>query len=110
MLYDNPTDFADLAPEEMQGIIGKYQAWREQLRQAGKLVASDKLRDGEGRVLRGGNGRMRVLDGPYGETKEVIGGYFAVRAAGYDEAVKLCEDCPHLGYGGTIEVREVEEH
>ena len=50
-----------------------------------------------------------MLDGPYSETKEVIGGYFAVRAADYDEAVKICEDCPHLEYAGTIEIREIDD-
>jgi len=79
-------------PEQMQKIIEKYRAWGDGLRAAGRLIESNKLRDGEGRVLRRGNGKPRVLDGPYSETKEVVGGYFAVRAADYDEAVTLCED------------------
>ena len=50
-----------------------------------------------------------MIDGPFSETKEVIGGYFAIEAAGYDEAVQLLEDHPHLSYGGTVEVREIDE-
>ena len=48
-------------------------------------------------------GKMEALDWA------VIGGYFALQASGYDEAVRLLEDNPHLEFGGTIEVREVDE-
>jgi hypothetical protein len=110
LLRESPTDFAGMSPEEMQSIIQKYTAWRDRLDTDGHLIGSDKLRDGEGRVMKRVDGAVRVLDGPYSETKEVVGGYFAIRAADYDEAVKLCRECPHLGYGGTIELREIEEH
>ena len=51
---------------------------------------------------------LRVTDGPFAEAKEVIGGYFTIEAADYNEAVEICSDCPHLTYGGRIELREVE--
>ncbi len=108
LLYDNPTDFADLSPEEMQRILEQYQAWSEGRKAAGRLLGSDKLKDGEGRVMRSENGQVRVLDGPFSETKEVVGGYFTIQAADYDEAVGLARDCPHLGYGGMIEIREID--
>ncbi len=110
LLYESPTDFAEISPEEMQAIIGKYSAWRESLAESGHLVGGQKLRDGDGRVLSnsGADGEVRVLDGPYSETKEVIGGYFAIRAEDYDEAVRISRDCPHLAFGGTIEIREIE--
>lgn len=108
LLYESPTSFADVSPEEMQKIIAKYAAWREGLAESGRLVGGQKLRDGEGRVLRNGDRGVRVLDGPYSETKEVIGGYFAIRADDYDDAVRISRDCPHLAFGGTIEVREIE--
>ncbi len=109
LLYNCPDDFQDTSPEEMQQVIQKYRAWGEQLKESGHLLGTDKLKDDEGRVLSRGNGKPRVLDGPYSETKEVIGGYFAVRAGDYDEAVELCQDCPHLEHGGTIEIREIDE-
>lgn len=109
LLYENPASFADLSPEEMQQIIEKYGAWAEGLRAAGKLAGSEKLKDGEGRVARAAGGKMRVLDGPYSETKEVIGGYFTIVAGDYDEALAIAEGCPHLAHGGTIEIREIEE-
>lgn len=110
LLYDSPTDFSDLSPEEMQGIIQKYTAWRDRLDESGKLIASDKLTDGEGRVMRQTDGKVRILDGPFSESKEVVGGYFAIRAASYDDAIEVARGCPHLGFGGTIEIREIEKH
>jgi hypothetical protein len=47
-----------------------------------------------------------VTDGPYTETKEVIGGYFVIEAADLDEAVRIAEGCPAAAYGG-VEVRQV---
>ena len=55
-----------------------------------------------------GSCQPRVTDGPYSETKEVVGGYFTIEARDYEAALAECRDCPHLEYGGTIEVREVE--
>lgn len=108
LLYSGSTGFDELSPDEMQKVIEKYRAWGAGLKKSGHFIASDKLKDGEGRVLRRSGGKTRVLDGPFSETKEVVGGYYSVKAADYDEAVKLCEDCPHLEFG-PIEVREVDE-
>lgn len=109
LLYHTPDSHEQFSPEEMQKVIEKYKAWGDGLRRRDRFVGSDKLKDDAGRVLRGGNGKARVLDGPFSETKEVIGGYFAVRAKDYDEAVELAQGCPHLEYGGTIEIREIDE-
>ena len=109
LLYESSDDPGQISPDEIQQIIGKYKAWRDRMEAAGHLAGGQKLKDGEGRVMRTEEGRLRVLDGPYSETKEVIGGYFALQASGYEEAVRLLEDNPHLEFGGTIELREVDE-
>jgi hypothetical protein len=57
--------------------------------------------------MRSEHGKTRVTDGPYSETKEVLGGYYTIEAANYDEAVQRTLDHPHLEHGGTIEVRHV---
>ena len=99
---------ADLTPELIQTIIQKYNDWTAQLHATGKLKGLNKLRDDLGRQINGfGEGQI-VTDGPFAETKEVVGGYWIVEAASYDEAVKLASRCPSLEYGGTVEVREVE--
>lgn len=107
LLHEPPTGFSHYSPEEMQAVIRKYQAWHAKLAEAGRLHGSEKLRDDGGRRLRKTGGDL-IVDGPFSETKEVIGGFFLIEAADYDEAISLCGDCPHLEYG-TIELREVEQ-
>jgi hypothetical protein len=111
LLYDSADAAAQwtrMSPEEMQQCIEQYVAWSRSLEEKGVLIATEKLRDGVGRVLRGRGGRPAVTDGPFTETNEIIGGYFLVEAADLDEAAALCHDCPHLEFGGTIEIREIE--
>ena len=108
LLYNGPNDFDGVSPEDMQGVIERYKAWGDSLEKAGKLVGSNKLVDEEGRVLRGGVGNITITDGPFSETKELIGGYFAVTADNYEEAVELAKGCPHLDFG-TLEIRAIDE-
>jgi hypothetical protein len=107
-LHDPPDAFTAMSPEEMQRVIERYVAWGDRLRSSGVLEGGQKLADEPGRIMRGGNGQIRVTDGPYSETKEVLGGYYIVSAGTYDEAVDLARDCAHLDYGGAIEVREID--
>lgn len=106
-LYDSGAMPPDLSPEDMQGIIQRYIDWRTKAAANGRRVEGHKLRDGEGRLLRGTVGAPTMTDGPYAEAKEIIGGLFLIDARNYDEAVTLASDCPHLDFG-TIEIREVE--
>ncbi|MCC6406308.1 MAG: transcription initiation protein [Planctomycetes bacterium] len=109
LLLHDQKDFGNgLSADEIQRIIGEYVAWSERLRATGKLVGGQKLRDGEGRIVRERQGKTTVTDGPYSEGKEVIGGYFLVHAESYDEALALCKGNPHTKYGGTIELRCID--
>jgi hypothetical protein len=107
LLHDSGTMPPDLSPEDIQGIIQRYVDWRNRVAANGRKVEGHKLRDGEGRLLRGTLGAPTITDGPYVEAKEVIGGLFVIEARDYNEAVRLASDCPHLEFG-TIEIREVE--
>ncbi|MEZ5356591.1 MAG: YciI family protein [Bryobacteraceae bacterium] len=108
LLHESPTAFEAVPREEMGRVIGRYMAWRQSLQEKGKLLGSNKLADEGGRLLsREGGGAIRVVDGPFAEAKEIIGGYFLLTAGSYDEAVELARSCPHLDYG-TIELRRVD--
>jgi hypothetical protein len=109
LLHDDPSAFATVSPAQMQAIIEKYAAWGAKLQSAGVLVGGHKLTDEPGRVMRGRNGSVRVTDGPYSETKEVLGGFYTIEAASYDQAVATARDCPHFEYGGAIEIRQIDE-
>ena len=103
LLYDNPTDWSKVSPEEMQKAIEKYMAWTKKP----YTVDSLRLAADAGRVVRPeGGGKARVTDGPYSESKEVLGGYYTIEAANYEEACARAREHPHLEYGGTIVVRE----
>jgi hypothetical protein len=86
-------------------MLQKYRAWRES--QGGRILQGKKLKNGEGRVMRKGSSRPVVTDGPFAESKEIMGGYFVVEADNYDTAVETASTCPHMQFG-TIEVRAVE--
>jgi len=108
VLHEQPADFSQMSPDAIQAVIAEYVAWSQKIEAAGKYVGDQKLKDDGGKRLSGFNGDFRVTDGPYAEAKEVIGGFFTISADSYDEAVDISKDCPHLKYGGRIELREIE--
>jgi len=93
----------------MQAIVQRYHAWTKGLAEAGHLLMGEKLRDAAGTVLRGVGGSMSATDGPFAETKEIIGGFWLIQADDLDHAVRLMSGCPHLESTGSLEVREIEE-
>ena len=109
LLHDNLAAFANVSPDEMQKVVEKYIAWGNRLRDAGVMTGGDKLTDEPGKVMRRKDGQVRVTDGPYSESKEVMGGYYMIDAGSYEKAIDHARDCPQLDYGGTIEVRQVDE-
>ena len=96
-----------LSPEQIQQAIQRYTAWARKLREQGKLIAAEKLKDNNGLLLSTRNGQI-VVDGPFAETKETIGGYFIVEAESVDEAIEISKECPALSNGALVELREIE--
>src|SRR6266536_1023704 len=106
LLLHNPKElmFSALSPDEIQRIIEGHRAWSDRLREQGRLLASDQLAE-SGRTLVPNGSGLAVKDGPYSEAKEVIGGYYVIEAAGYDEAETLARELVAVGaHSGTIEV------
>jgi hypothetical protein len=93
-----------MSPDEMQATMSKWMAWIDNLAKAGKYVSGEPLLPG-GKLIKGS--AKGVTDGPYTEGKEIVGGYFIINAADYDEAVALCEGYPDYDNGGSIQVRQV---
>jgi hypothetical protein len=94
-------------PELGPAMLEEYMKWVQSLTAGGNLVSKYKLYDQTGARLtvRGGE----VVDGPFVETKEAIGGVFVVEAASLEEAKALARDCPNLlMQNGYVEVRAVE--
>ena len=102
-------EYLAYSPEEIQQAIQKYEDWARRLIQNGHLRGGDKLRDDGGRLVHSHAGQI-VVDGPFAETKETIGGYYLVEVPGYAEAIEIARTCPILAVGGSVEVRELEPH
>lgn len=101
-------EYPGMSPEEIQAIIQRYIDWSEGLRRDGRMLGGEKLTEGDGRVLRRDAGALVVTDGPYVESKEVLGGFWIVTADDYDECVRVVSGSPHFDFG-TLEIRRVEE-
>ena len=92
------------SPEVMQKHMQKWYAWVEKLRKYGTYLAGEPLLPG-GKKIAGAN--KTVTDGPFTETKDIIGGFFIINAKSYNEAVAIANECPDYAHGGTVEVRQV---
>ena len=103
LLYGDPTRFTSMPKAQQEAAFGEYMRWG---REGKSVLGSNKLFDEPGKVLRGT--KPTVTDGPYGETKEWLGGYYLIEAANYDEALQRVADHPHLKYDGTMVLRQVE--
>jgi hypothetical protein len=91
------------APDELKKIMQKFDTWMNGLHAKNQVLATHGL-DIHGKVLRGPQGKT-MTDGPFAETKEIIGGYVLIAAANEDEALAAARGCPGLNYGMSVEVR-----
>ena len=108
LLHQAPSKFDNLSPEDIQQIIARYTTWREELVRQNRMRGGEKLTNDGGRRVRINGNQVSVTDGPYSETTEVLGGYFTIEAANYDDAVAIARTCPHLGGNQWIEIRQVD--
>jgi hypothetical protein len=98
----NPENDARMSPEEMQKIMGKWSAWIMDAMSKGWMVNPGDALTPEGKVV---NSKKVVTDGPFVESKELVGGYSIVKADSLAAAAELAKGCPALESGGKVEVR-----
>lgn len=79
-------------------------AFAEQLKTRGQLVMTQALSTEQTRVRRGGGGSPEVLDGPFVEAKELVGGIFILQNVDREQALRIAADCPAAAWA-TVEVR-----
>ena len=103
-IFRNTTDRPQPTPEEMQNIMQLWMGWIDKLKQKNVYSAGEPLTP-PGKVVKGNN--ATITDGPFTESKEVVGGFFIVKANSLEEATELAKDCPDLPHGGSVEVREI---
>jgi hypothetical protein len=93
----------DKSPEEIQQAIDAFYRWHDQLVAAGRMRSGQRLANDAKLVTRHG-----IIDGPFAETKEVIGGYWFFMAGSLEEAAALAAQNPCLACGLSFEVRPTE--
>jgi len=93
-----------LSRKERQNVIDQFYAWLDQLVNEGKMKRGQRLTY-EGKTI----GRQSAItDGPFGESKEVIGGYWFILANDLDEAAQIAKGNPCLEYGLLVEIRPID--
>ena len=93
------------SPEQMQKTMEKWMAWMQELAAKGHLKERGNPLDRTGKVVTGVD--RTVTDGPYAESKDIVGGYTLVSAGDLDQAVALSHGCPIFENGGSVEVRPI---
>lgn len=94
------------SPAQMQKTMSKWFAWFKELNAKGAIKDPGHPLASTGMVVAGK--KKVVRDGPYAETKDVIGGYIIVEARDIQHAVELSKGCPIFAVGGSVEVRPIE--
>jgi hypothetical protein len=106
-LYADESGFQRMTKAEQEQGMAAYMAYTEALKQAGAYKGSNRLQPiATATTVRLANGKPQVLDGPYADTKEQLGGYFLIEAADLDAALSWAARCPGAGHG-VVEVRPV---
>lgn len=108
LLHESPNRFRNLSPEEIQRIIARYGQWREDLVRQNRFRGGEKLTNDGGKRMKVQGGEVVLTDGPYSETTEVLGGYFTIEAANFEEAAAIARTCPHLSGTQWIEIRQID--
>lgn len=104
ILFEHENAYADFSPEDMQKEIGVHMQWIEEL--GDHHLGGEPLE----RPAKTVKGKQNVVtDGPYIESKELVSGYYLIKADSLEEATELAKGCPVLRLGGTVEVREIME-
>ena len=109
LAYEEEQTFHDMPRDEWEALRDETLAYVETLRKSGHLISTEPLQSARtAATVRVRNGATSVLDGPYADTKEQLGGYFLIEARDRREAVALASRWPSARLG-TIEVRPIED-
>lgn len=104
LIYSDEAAWAAMAPADRDQAMGAYMAYSKTLAQSGKMVSGSQLAPAGTAKSVTVRGAARVVDGPYVDTKEELGGYYLVDVADEAEALDWAKKCPGAAHGG-VEVR-----
>ncbi len=93
------------SPELMQQMMQKWMAWMKDLGAKGHIKDQGHPLERTGKLVKGQ--KKAVTDGPYAETKDIVGGYTLIEAKDLSHATELSLGCPIFEVGGLVEVRPI---
>jgi hypothetical protein len=107
LIYSNEAGMQNASKADVDQMMGAYAAYSEAMAKAGVMVGADRLqRSASATTVRTTGGKTQVLDGPYVESKEQLGGYFLIDVPDLDAALSWASRCPGASHG-VVEVRPI---
>ncbi|HEX9297720.1 MAG TPA: YciI family protein [Polyangiaceae bacterium] len=107
LLFADQAQFETLTPSQAGEAMAAYGAYTDALKKAGVLRGSNRLRPVQAATtVRVKSGNTEVLNGPYAETREQLGGYYLIDVPDLDAALSWAARCPGASHG-IIEVRPI---
>ena len=106
LFVENGLSDSQPSPEEMQASMQKWFAWIEKLQKDDRYISGEPLLP-SGKIVKGS--QKVVTDGPFTESKELVSGFFIVKAKDINEATEMAKDCPIFETDGAVAVRPVQK-
>ncbi|MEZ5829874.1 MAG: YciI family protein [Dongiaceae bacterium] len=107
MIYNDEEKVRAIPKEDANKMMPAYVAYTEALKKAGILLGGDRLQfSSNATTVQIRDGKTKVLNGPYAEAKEQLGGYYLIDVPDMDSALSWASRCPGAS-SGTIEVRPI---
>jgi hypothetical protein len=107
LIYQNEAGLQQIRDRDITEVTGAYMAYTKAMQEAGILVAGDRLdRSVNATTVRDEGGKTKVLNGPYAETREQLGGYYIIDVKDLDAALSWAARCPGTQHG-VMEVRPI---
>jgi hypothetical protein len=109
LINDDPSTWAGMTEEQVNAVMAEYFAYSDAIRNEGIFVAGDALQGPEtAHTVRMREGERIVADGPFAETKEIVGGYYVVNCDTLDQAIDAAARIPSARFG-AVEVRPIAQ-
>jgi len=107
LIYSNEKQMAAGNQADAEKVLGAYGAYSQAMQKAGVMVGGDRLRPTDASTsVKVANGKTQVLNGPYAESREQLGGYYMIDVPDLDAAISWASRCPGASHG-TVEVRPI---
>lgn len=107
LIYGKESDWENVPPERAGEIMGAYNSYTEKLKAAGVFISGDELNVVATAKSVRGLGGTQVVDGPFVETKEQLGGYYLIECASASDALNWAKQAPTMMHNGGVELRPI---